>query len=399
MIKKLRRKFIVVAIISVTLVISFFMGIIIVRTYRSITSRADDNLELIAKYDMLALSPPYLPKIKGLNPETRFFFVIVDNNGRVVQVNIENIASINVSDAVNYVNKVANRNKDRGYLSHYRYFIDEEENYTTYLFLDCSREINVFNSFLQISILFSSAGLLVFFFLIYLFSGLVIEPIAENYRKQKQFITDASHELKTPLTIIGANADILEMEYGENEQIKAIKNQVERLATLTDRLVFLARLNERESKILMTDFSLTEVLEDIIHEYQAVVDAQGKYLETDITPNVTLHGDNSSITKMLRLLLDNAIKYSNDGGLISITLKQEGKHKKIIMSNTTNGIEKRNLDKLFDRFYRPDSSRARGTGGHGIGLAVVKSIVDLHKGKVTAYSTDGITINFVISLP
>ncbi|NLC94993.1 MAG: GHKL domain-containing protein [Bacilli bacterium] len=114
---------------------------------------------------------------------------------------------------------------------------------------------------------------------------------------------------------------------------------------------------------------------------------------------MTLHGDNSSITKMLRLLLDNAIKYSNDGGLISISLKQEGKHKKIIMSNTTNGIEKRNLDKLFDRFYRPDSSRARGTGGHGIGLAVVKSIVDLHKGKVTAYSTDGITINFVISLP
>lgn len=399
MIKKLRLKFIVVAIISVTLVISIFMAIINIRTYRSITKRADEYLSLIANYDIMKISPPYTPKIYGLNPETRFFFIVLDKENHVIAVSIENIASINVTDAVNYVYKVANRNKEKGYLGHYRYLIDTKEYYTTYVFLDCSREISVFNSFLKISVLFSSTGLLVFFILIYLFSGIVIKPISENFRKQKQFITDASHELKTPLTIIGANADLLEMEYGENEQVKAIKNQVERLATLTDRLVYLSRINERETKIIMTDFSISEVLEEIIKEFQAVVTTHGKHLVTDITPNITLHGDFSSITKMMRLLLDNAMKYTNDGGVISISLKQEGKHKKIMLSNTTNGIEKGNLDKLFDRFYRPDSSRTRETGGHGIGLAVVKSIVDIHKGKVTAYSLDGVTINFVISLP
>lgn len=401
MIRKLQIKFIVIAIVSVTIVLSIFIAIININNYRYIVEKSDETLRLIEKNN--GRFPPYAPKPVQINPEapyeTRYFSVRISADKSMIIINIDSIAAIDETNAVDYALKINSKGKEKGFFGHYRYLISTQSDKSVlYIFLDCQRELSIFRDFLAASLMISFCGLLVFFIFIIVFSWITVKPVAESYKKQKRFITDASHELKTPLTIIGANADILELEYGANEQTQSIKNQVERLTEFTNRLVYLSRLDEEAANVLMTDFSLSDVTEDTIKEYIPLIEAQNKRLECDITPNLTLYGDIKSIQNMINLLLDNAVKYSNDGGLIQVSLKPAGKNKRITISNTTDGIQKGNLDMLFERFYRLDSSRNSKTGGHGIGLSVVKAIVELHKGKITAYSNDGITITFSILL-
>lgn len=405
MIKKLRQKFILISMFSLTFVIAIIIGIINIHNYSSIVKRADEKLELIINNNGIfprEKDDKIIPPDNKMSPEapfeTRYFSVTFNNNGEVIKVNIDRIAAIDELSAESYATSLYNNSKTKGFFKNYRYQSKTRDTETLYVFIDCQHDLITFREFLYASLLFSLIGITTIFLLVFFSSKIILKPISESYEKQKHFITDASHELKTPLTVIDASADVLEMEVGENEWITSIKDQVTRLTKLTEDLLMLSRMNET-NRVIFTDFSLSEVLEDSIKRFESVAISQGKTIETNIPNNISYNGEINMISQLFSILLDNALKYTNEKGLIKVSLSETEKNKKIVFYNTCENIEIGNHDYLLERFYRKDSSRNSNTGGHGIGLSIAKSIIDNHKGKINIKSDDGKSITITITLP
>lgn len=405
MIKKLRQKFILISMFSLTFVIAIIIGIINIHNYSSIVKRADEKLGLIINNNGIfprEKDNKIMPPDNKMSPEapfeTRYFSVTFNNNGEVIKVNIDRIAAIDELSAESYATSLYNNSKTKGFFKNYRYQSKTKDTETLYVFIDCQHDLITFREFLYASLLFSLIGITTIFLLVFFSSKIILKPISESYEKQKHFITDASHELKTPLTVIDASADVLEMEVGENEWITSIKDQVTRLTKLTEDLLMLSRMNET-NRVIFTDFSLSEVLEDSIKRFESVAISQGKTIETNIPNNISYNGEINMISQLFSILLDNALKYTNEKGLIKVSLSETEKNKKIVFYNTCENIEIGNHDYLLERFYRKDSSRNSNTGGHGIGLSIAKSIIDNHKGKINIKSDDGKSITITITLP
>ncbi len=405
MIKKLRQKFILISMFSLTFVIAIIIGIINIHNYSSIVKRADEKLGLIINNNGIfprEKDNKIMPPDNKMSPEapfeTRYFSVTFNNNGEVIKVNIDRIAAIDELSAESYATSLYNNSKTKGFFKNYRYQSKTRDTETLYVFIDCQHDLITFREFLYASLLFSLIGITTIFLLVFFSSKIILKPISESYEKQKHFITDASHELKTPLTVIDASADVLEMEVGENEWITSIKDQVTRLTKLTEDLLMLSRMNET-NRVIFTDFSLSEVLEDSIKRFESVAISQGKTIETNIPNNISYNGEINMISQLFSILLDNALKYTNEKGLIKVSLSETEKNKKIVFYNTCENIEIGNHDYLLERFYRKDSSRNSNTGGHGIGLSIAKSIIDNHKGKINIKSDDGKSITITITLP
>lgn len=405
MIKKLRQKFILISMFSLTFVIAIIIGIINIHNYSSIVKRADEKLELIINNNGIfprEKDNKIMPPDNKMSPEapfeTRYFSVTFNNNGEVIKVNIDRIAAIDELSAESYATSLYDNSKTKGFFKNYRYQSKTRDTETLYVFIDCQHDLITFREFLYASLLFSLIGITTIFLLVFFSSKIILKPISESYEKQKHFITDASHELKTPLTVIDASADVLEMEVGENEWITSIKDQVTRLTKLTEDLLMLSRMNET-NRVIFTDFSLSEVLEDSIKRFESVAISQGKTIETNIPNNISYNGEINMISQLFSILLDNALKYTNEKGLIKVSLSETEKNKKIVFYNTCENIEIGNHDYLLERFYRKDSSRNSNTGGHGIELSIAKSIIDNHKGKINIKSDDGKSITITITLP
>ena len=432
MIKSLRKKFIAIAMCSVFFVLAGIVGTINVINFANVNNTANSRLAYISEnggeLQMVKLhgnenfdgtappneeQPPELDKeqmtkdfkekFKNLSAETpfdtRYFTATVDGSGTVVAVNTGNIAAVTEEEAQNYAEELAQKGKTGGFYGNgYKFTTLETDEGTMYIFLDCSREFSTFYSFLTASVMISLAGLALVFVLVVILSKMAVKPVAESYEKQKQFITDAGHELKTPLTIIDANTEIIEMDYGESEWTESIKNQVKRLAELTQNLVFLSKMDEDSSKLNLADFSISDAVYDTAQSFEAVAKSNGKELEIEVEDNLSYCGDEYSIRRLVSLLLDNALKYSSDGSKIEIALSQSGKDRILTVKNSADSVEIGSLDKWFERFYRADASRNSKTGGSGIGLSTAKAIVEAHKGKIHAESKDGKTIVFTAIL-
>ncbi|MGI6070122.1 MAG: sensor histidine kinase [Blautia sp.] len=224
-------------------------------------------------------------------------------------------------------------------------------------------------------------------------------PVEESYQKQKRFITDAGHELKTLLTIIDANVEVLEMEHGENEWTRSIRNQTRRLSGLTADLVTLSRLDEGGLEALRVDFSLSDAAEEVLENIMAPALASGRKLSWEITPNLSMCGDEKQIRQLLSLLMDNAVKYSDEHGTIEVCVKKRGRGRQIVVTNTVSEMPSGNLNALFERFTRADASRSFQTAGYGIGLSIARAIVLAHKGKIKAKSGDGKSFTITTFFP
>lgn len=402
MIKRLRRKFIVITMCSILIVLGGIIGGINLANYISINQRADEKLDFLTEnkgnFPHQGEEPGKKPLPAGMSPEapfeTRYFTVIINAENEVLSADIGRIAAVPKQTAEEYAAALYENGKQEGFKGQYKYRAVDVDEGTMYVFLDCGRELSTFYSFLAMSILISISGLLLVFVLVLFFSRLAVGPVAESYEKQKRFITDASHEIKTPLTIIDANAEVLEMENGENEWTEGIKNQVRRLAALTEKLVFLSRMDEEHAKLQMTEFSISDAVTETVQSFEAVAEMKGKELQTELAPDILFYGDESMLRQMFSLLLDNAVKYSGEKGVIRLTLQKTDRHVEFMLWNTVPDIKQGNLDILFERFYRPDSSRNSETGGYGIGLSAAKAIVTAHKGKIHARSEDGKSIEF-----
>ncbi len=363
-----------------------------------------------------------------VNMETRFdiryFSAVFDEGGNLLSVDVSNIASIGEEGAGELAAIAYKQKKSEARARNYLYRVIDGSYGTdaptdgakTYIFLDISREFSSFLSYLIISVIVSAAGMLLVFLLILLLSKLVMKPVAESYEKQKRFITDASHEIKTPLAIIGANAEVLEMDIGEdNEWINSIRRQIGRLTGLTEKLVFLSKMDEEGSALSFAPFDVSRAVSEAADSFDPVCEARGLALEKNIPQGIIYYGDEERVTQLVSLLLDNAMKYTPSGKNVSIALSPVKEKKipaknaandqrkyysqlKLIVKNDADDIEAGDHDVLFERFYRADKSRNSKTGGHGIGLSVVHAIAEAHKGSAHAKSPDGKTMEFVIRL-
>ena len=418
MIDKLRKKFILAAMLSTFFVLFLIIGTINIANFVSVNRGLNNRLELISENggsfpDLMNTHPPkedIQPEKKddffdkpGINKEsqfaTRYFTVFINEDGTVNEINTGKVSAVTVSQARNYAVELLQKNKIIGFVEDYKYLRTTlgDENYM-YVFINCQMEIETVKSFLFASVGISIIGLIGVFILVWFFSGKIMRPVAESYEKQKQFVTDASHEIKTPLTIIDANTEVLEMTTGENEWTKSIRKQIGRLTSLTEQLVFLSKMDEESSTIEMSDFSLSDAVFDMAEIFKTLAVQKNKTLEIDIEEAKNYNGDEKSIRQLISILLDNAIKYSDDDGAIRIKLNKNGKNSKITVWNTVANIGVGKHDELFERFLRLDKSRNSKSGGFGIGLSVAYAIVNAHKGKITAESHDGKSIVFTIVL-
>lgn len=395
MIKQLRRKFIIIAMCSLFAVLAAVISAINVVNYVNVARNADEIVSVLKEGGGM------FGDLRGnrMSPETpyqtRFFTVVLNAQGETVDVNDKDIAAIDAPEAEGYARELFLKGKTQGFYKNYRYGVIQNQIGVMYIFVDCTQELNNFYSFLWASIIVSAAGLFLVFVLLCIFSGRATRPFVENYERQKRFITDAGHEIKTPLTIIGADADVLQMQGGANEWTESIKEQVKRLSSLTEKLVFLARTGEEGKPINATDFCLSDAVEETVQTFSAVAMARGLQLNVCLQPNLTYCGDEALIRQLVSLLTDNALKYAQ-GGSVNISLSSAGNKYRISVINRAPDLQG-NLELLFERFYRGDSSRNSETGGHGVGLSVARAIVAAHKGKISA-AKEGENVVFTVVL-
>ena len=395
MFRKVRKKFVIVAVCSVFIVMLCILGTINIVNYTKVVNNADEIIDILKEGNGEFGNFPGQDFSPEMPFSTRYFTVTLAPDGKVVRMNLNKIVSVSVEEAASYATELSAKGKASGFYGTFRYgVLSMHTGETMYLFVDCFVELESFNNFLLASIVIGSVGVAVVFVLVFIFSGRIMKPVAESYRKQKQFITDAGHEIKTPLTVIGANTELIEMLSGESEWTKGIKEQIERLKNLTEKLIFLAK-TEEQTNISMFEFSLTDAVRETIQSFAAVAASRNISLTTDIHNDLCYIGNEEMIRQLVSLLTDNALKYT-DGDTVAVTLRAENGKRILETRNRASYMRDGSLNGVFERFARGDSSRNSQTGGHGIGLSVSKAIVEAHKGKIKGECRSGIVTFTVI---
>lgn len=407
MIKKLKIKFIILSVTSLFVLLTIIVAGMNIINYSAVVNEADEILSLLTQNkgafpDSAGNSKNHLPH--GMSPElpyeSRYFSALLDDSGDIIYTETSKIASIDSTAAVEYAKAVTEKEAQKGFIGNFRFACYKEGENNRVVFLDCGRKLETFCNFFYASCGMAFAGLIIIFFVILFFSGKIIRPIAESYEKQKRFITDAGHEIKTPLTIINANADVLEMDLGPNEYLEDIQLQAKRLTALTNDLVLLARMEEADDSMIKIDFPISDVISDTALPFKTLAQTQNKELICNIQPFLSFNGNDKAIRQLVSILMDNAIKYSPDGGTIALNFNKQAKTLCLNVFNTFDAeILPDSLNCIFDRFYRTDASRNSETGGHGIGLSVAKAIVSAHGGKIQASAENGLSFQITVTLP
>lgn len=304
-------------------------------------------------------------------------------------------------------NKVGDSERQTGQFAldgtDWAYVVDPSGDGHMIVFIDVTAQQGILTNLIYTFAVVGLVMLIVIYFLSRYFANRSIAPVREAFEKQKQFIGDASHELKTPLAIINTNADVLlanqeDTIANQAKWLHYIKSETERMTGLTNDLLYLTQMDDSRSTMIHAKFNMSDAVESIILPMEAVIFEKNISLDYNIEPNLTVHGNSEQIKQVILILLDNAVKYSGPKGAVNVTLQKQNNDVMLAVSNTGEGIAPEHLDRIFDRFYRTDSSRARKHGGHGLGLAIARSIVDQHKGEVYARSVVGEGATFYVRL-
>lgn len=486
MIKKLKRRFIALAASSLVILLTVIVAGMNIINYNTVVTEADDKLEALSvnggmlpfqnedsfggggmqggpwngsvyddsdfldddDYDDIDASTR--EKLFGFGhdkpfgsrdeaEETRFFSVLLTGDESVVRANTDRIYAVDDSSARDYAVKALKQDSDSGWVDEYRFAVTDEGNLTRITFLDCTSSLAAFRQFLIASIIMSVAGLLVMIGIICYFAGRIVRPVAESYDKQKRFITDAGHEIKTPLAIIKANIDVMRMDLEDieagaaapetsddadadvdqdqakasdagnailssveslNESLGDIDGQVDRLTALTNDLVYLSRMEEAGNALTMTEIPVSDIVSETADSFNALAAERKKTLTIDVAPMLSMQGSSKEIEKLVSILTENALKYSPEGDDIKVSLRREGKTIVLEVSNkAAEPLSDEDLAHVFERFYRGDKSRNSAGGGHGIGLSMASAIVAAHGGRIRARSGDGTQFIVTATMP
>ena len=369
MIRKLRLKFIMTSFLSAMAVLVVLVGGINISNYLNVVK------------------------------DSRYFTVRYDSDGNVTSVDTKRVSAVSEDMAIELAGRVSDDGNSEGFIGEYRYLCkSSSDGEKLVIFCDRGASLANFRNFRNNSIILSLLTLLVVGVFIYIVSGVAVRPVAEAYDKQKRFISDAGHEIKTPLAIIKADAEVLGMETGEdNEWLSDIAKQTDRLTELTNDLITLSRMEEGSSVLVMEETDFSKLAADAVDSIKSLAMIRNRMFTSEIEEGVHITCDRKAVYELISILLDNAVKYCPEEKQISFRLYTSGKQAVIKVTNDTEDVmEKAMLDRVFDRFYRTDSSRNSETGGFGIGLSVARAIAEAHHGQITVTSEGDRSITFTV---
>lgn len=438
MVKQLQKKFIISAMTAVTILLVVLIGGINVFNYLTTSNDNDRLMEMLCysfetstKWNANTTDntqPPqsinstqqnttgatgnqndtgFVPQDNGTKPpddkkndgfgrhdknavdSARYAAVAIDKNGNIIRTDVTHISSLTEEEATAITEALKNTASGTGTYNGFLYRISETKRADgkVIILLDNGMQISSFFTVLFISAGAGIFGWLLMLLLVILLSKKTIAPVARSIEKQKQFVTNAGHEIKTPLAIILANTDAMELHNGENKWSRNIRAQTLRLSGLMQNLLMLAKMDESSTKLPMCSFDISTAAEDTVNAFIEPAALKGVMIEQDIQKGLQLNGNRDSIVQLMTVLLDNAVKYTESGGTISAKLSGNDKNIALSIANTCEPID--HPEKLFDRFYRGDSARTQKNGGYGIGLSVAQAIAELHKGTITAENITG----------
>lgn len=417
MFRRLRLQFIVVATIAVSIMLISIIGILNASKYATSEKRINKILDLLSKNNGVLPDEEVVEKILGrkTNPDIivqyRYFSAYVDSTNKVITMNTEHIANLSETDVIFYIRKIlsgknryGNFTTTDGQKFAYKLSLHEDES-KLIVVLDTTSYIEDRADLIDTSVFIFFSNLVFFIIIFVIFSGKVMMPFMENYRNQKAFITNAGHELKTPLAIISANNELCEMIGGENEWTKSTKEQVERMTDLINRLVVLARFEEKseeKSDVAEKNINFSDIVTKSANSFKSMAIKGGKNFESNIQKNLCISGDDGAIYELVNILIDNANKYCDDGGTVGVGLLQHGitfKKAKLIVYNTYKSGKGVDYSRFFERFYREDKSHNSNVSGYGVGLSIAGNIVKRHKGKIhISYKNDTIYFNVYFNM-
>ncbi len=322
----------------------------------------------------------------------RYFTAAFNEDGEVTDLRTTHISELTPEEAVSLAETAYHMNMRYGRIGYYYFKRGTiSTGQTMVVLLNCLSQIRSNARVLTITLFFAAAGLLITFILVYIFSSRVIQPEIQNIRRQKQFITNASHELKTPLAVIRANTEIVEMINGESEWTQSTMRQVDRLDGLVQNLVMISRAAEREDRSVMTKIDVSKHVEESVNPYRSLAQQEKKELVAEIQSGVRMIADESKIRQLTALLVDNAFKYCDEGGTIRVTLEsiRKGRTVKLVVSNSYSEGANVDYSRFFERFYREDESHNVDMGGYGIGLSIAESICQQYSGSINVSWRNG----------
>lgn len=335
-------------------------------------------------------------------PDKRGDVVTIDHflcfaNGEGTLMRLDGTENYTEDDAQTMLDYVLEKGKTDGWYGSLQYFRKDYDRGTLVVFSDRSAEQLLLHKVLLVSILVFLLMEGVVFLLTMILTKRAMRPMQETFERQRQFISDAGHELKTPLTIISANVDILHDEIGENKWLSYIQSQAERMRVLVGEMMNLTKLEMGDKEKDFVDFSLSEAVSGAALPFEGQAFEQEKQLELEIQEDISYHGNPDQIKQLVGIFMDNALKYSKEHGEIRVTLQQVQNKKTLKVYNTGKGIPESEKEKIFQRFYRSDASRARATGGYGLGLSIAQSIADAHKIRIQVESEYEHWICFILT--
>lgn len=408
MIYNLRRKMIWICYSSVLIVFALMFAAICVIGTQQLNSNMDMMTDRISEgngvfltFDQENPMPPGMNQNTGFFTDetpfsTRFFTVWIAGDGKIISANLDSVSSVTKDDAYVYAQAVMNNGEERGWQENYRYKVFSAIRGTGIVFVDGSMNQSMTRTLLWTAAAVLIGSMLLIFVVIFVLSKRIVRPIAQSYEKQKQFITDANHELKTPLTLMLTNLDIVESELGYSEWLDDMRTEGQRMSELVTQLTALSRLDEDTPTMSVEDFSFSDVCRDAVSEFAPLIDRKGLTVSVCIQPDLNLRGDEGAIRRLVTILIDNAVKYCDPAGDIYLSASSKWQTE-LRVENTCTSVDNIELFRLFDRFYREDKARTASTS-FGIGLSLAKSIAEKHRGKVEAYKAGPGRIGFRVIL-
>ena len=412
MIGRLRKRFIRIAVLSVALVMLLLTLIVNTANFVSVNADVDSLLEIIEEgrggFGELQLpgggegfrgdrgqgfgpSGGWMDQRgdKRFNSETpfstRYFVLNYNAEGELVSSDLSHIAAVSEDETAEYLAAALRHGEGRAYYGGYKLSVSQQSDGSyRAVFIDCFTQLRSIRTVLLMTLLADLLCLALVYALVVVFSKKAIDPVVRSAQQQKQFITDASHELKTPLTVMTTSLKVLEMEVGQSKWIDKATAQTKKMTELVNSLVTLSRMDEEEPPITLTDFDLSAAVNETEESFRDSARAEGHEIRTEIAPDIRYHGDEAAIRQLVSILMDNAVKYALPGGEITLCVQKEHRGVVIRQSNPCEAMEPGELAKLFDRFYRADQSRSSAKKGFGVGLSIARGIAEAHKGSISA---------------
>ena len=342
-------------------------------------------------------SPPDRPRMsERVYQVSTFYSVAFSETGDVLAVDNGDNSFRTQDELIETAKEVIGGGKTSGRTQDLIYSVKEKDGYTLVAFIDNTLANSGLGTLIKNTLISGGIAIIVFIFISYFIAGRIVKPLEENDRRQRRFVSDAGHELKTPVSVIGANTELLEKEVGkDNEWLSNIRYENERMGILVTELLDLS--HSEGSVMQKEDIDLSRFVTGDILPFESVAFERGLTIESNIEEGVVVEGNRSQLSQLTSILLDNAISHQNGGDKIVVTLRRDRKFAILSVENSGDNIPQEKLDHLFERFYRVDDARSDSGGHYGLGLPIAKAITDSHKGTITVACRDG-KIIFTVTL-